>query len=62
MNGNGELGRGGMKSKLRAACIATAGGTHVAIANGSYPNIIPLVLRHHAGTYFPPQCEKGSLS
>lgn len=61
-NGKGELGRGGMKSKLRAARIATAGGAHVAIANGNFPNVIPQVLKHRVGTYFPPHREKGSLS
>ncbi len=54
-NGKGSLGRGGMLSKLRAARIATAGGTHVAIANGCQPDVIPLVLKHRVGTYFPPQ-------
>lgn len=58
-NGKGELGRGGMKSKLRAASIATAAGTHVAIANGSHPNVIPLVLKHRVGSYFPPQRGEG---
>jgi len=58
-NGKGDLGRGGMKSKLRAACVATAAGTHVAIANGSHPNVIPLVLRHRVGSYFPPHRGKG---
>src|SRR5271157_177946 len=57
-NGKGDLGRGGMSSKLRAARIATAGGTHVAIANGSHPDVIPLVLKHRVGTYFPPQGRK----
>lgn len=54
-NGKGRLGRGGMLSKLRAASIATAGGTHVAIANGRQPDVIHLVLKHRVGTYFPPQ-------
>jgi glutamate 5-kinase len=57
-NGKGSLGRGGMRSKLRAVRIATACGTHVAIANGSHPSVIPLVLRHRAGTYFPPSGRK----
>jgi glutamate 5-kinase len=58
-NGKGTLGRGGMQSKLRAAQIATAGGTHVAIANGCQPDVIPMVLKHLVGTYFPPQRGKG---
>jgi glutamate 5-kinase len=61
-NGKGDFGRGGMKSKIRAARIATAGGTHVAIANGSFPNVIPLAIKHRAGTYFPPQRVKGGIS
>jgi len=58
-NGKGELGRGGMKSKLRAARLATASGVHVAIANGAHPDVIPLVLEHRVGTYFPAQRQGG---
>jgi glutamate 5-kinase len=54
-NGKGRLGRGGMRSKLRAARLATARGIHVAIANANHPRVIPLVLEHRLGTYFPPQ-------
>jgi glutamate 5-kinase len=54
-NGNGRLGRGGMQSKLRAARLAMEAGIHAAIANGIRPNVIPSVLKHRAGTYFPPQ-------
>ncbi len=57
--GKSALGRGGMLSKLRAARIATAGGAHVAIANGCQPDVIPLVLKHRVGTYFPPQLRSG---
>lgn len=57
-NGKGKLGRGGMRSKLRAARKATAVGTHVAIANGCHPQVISLVLQHRVGTYFPPQKRK----
>ena len=53
-NGKGRLGRGGMRSKLRAALRATAAGIHVAIANGNHPQAIALVLEHRLGTYFPP--------
>jgi glutamate 5-kinase len=52
--GKSALGRGGMRSKLRAALRATASGIHVGIANGTLPEVIPLVLEHKAGTYFPP--------
>lgn len=54
-HGNGKLGRGGMQSKLRAARVAMKAGIHVAIANGTHPNVIPLVLKHRVGTYFPAQ-------
>jgi glutamate 5-kinase len=53
-NGKGRLGRGGMRSKLRAALRATASGIHVAIANGKHARVIPLVLAQRVGTYFPP--------
>ena len=59
-NGKGHLGRGGMRSKLRAARLATANGTHVVIANGSQPDVIRLALKHRAGTYFPPQRRGGT--
>ena len=52
-NGNGSLGRGGMQSKLRAAKLAMESGIQVAIANGTRPSVIPSVLKHRAGTYFP---------
>jgi glutamate 5-kinase len=51
---NSALGRGGMRSKLRAAMRATASGIHVGIANGTQPRVIPLVLERRTGTYFPP--------
>ena len=49
-----SLGRGGMRSKLRAAMRATASGIHVAIANGTEARVIPQVLERRTGTYFPP--------
>src|ERR1700752_788142 len=39
-NGHGKLGRGGMRSKLRAAKSASDAGVNVAIVNGRDPNII----------------------
>jgi len=54
-DGNGRLGRGGMESKLRAAHAATSAGIHVAIANGTRPDVIRQVLKHRLGTYFTPQ-------
>lgn len=53
-NGTSKLGRGGMRSKLRAALRATAAGIHVVIANGNHPQVIPLALQRRVGTYFPP--------
>jgi len=53
-NGKGQLGRGGMRSKLRAAIRATAAGIPVTIANGRHLHVIPLVLERRIGTYFPP--------
>jgi len=54
-NGHGKLGRGGMRSKLRAAKVASEAGVHVAIVNGRTPGAILAALEHKAGTYFPPQ-------
>jgi glutamate 5-kinase len=53
-NGKTKLGRGGMRSKLRAALRATAAGIHVAIANGNHPQVIPLAMQRRIGTYFSP--------
>ncbi|HEV2177050.1 MAG TPA: glutamate 5-kinase [Terriglobia bacterium] len=53
-DGKSALGRGGMRSKLRAALRATASGIHVGIANGRHPRVIPLALERKTGTYFPP--------
>ncbi len=57
-NGKSQLGRGGMRSKLRAAKLASESGVHVAIVNGAHTQAIPLALEHKIGTYFPPR--KGS--
>jgi glutamate 5-kinase len=54
-NGHGKLGRGGMRSKLRAAKTASQAGVHVAIVNGRDPNAILGALERKRGTYFPPQ-------
>ena len=53
-SGKSQHGRGGMRSKLRAALRATASGIHVGIANGTEPGVIPLMLNRRIGTYFPP--------
>jgi glutamate 5-kinase len=54
-NGHGKLGRGGMRSKLRAAQAASAAGVHVAIVNGRHERAIAGALERKIGTYFPPQ-------
>jgi glutamate 5-kinase len=61
-NGKSQLGRGGMRSKLRAALRATAAGIQVVIANGKQPQVIPLALQHRIGTYFPPLRTKSESS
>jgi glutamate 5-kinase len=54
-NGQSKLGRGGMRSKLRAARTASESGVHVAIVNGRHPHAIEFALQRKIGTYFPPQ-------
>jgi glutamate 5-kinase len=54
-NGQSKLGRGGMRSKLRAAKNASESGVHVAIVNGSHERAITDALERKIGTYFPPQ-------
>lgn len=57
-NGHGKLGRGGMKSKLRAAKTASDAGVNVAIVNGRDPQAIQKALAKKIGTYFPPSRER----
>ena len=57
-NGHGRLGTGGMRSKLRAAKVASEAGVHVAIANGRHPHVISWALQGKIGTHFPPQHSK----
>ena len=54
-NGQSALGRGGMRSKLRAARVASEAGVHVAIVNGRHRHAIAAALKHKIGTYFPPR-------
>jgi len=54
-NGHGKLGRGGMRSKLRAAKSASEAGVHVAIVNGRHEHAIAWALERKIGTYFPPR-------
>ena len=53
-NGHSKLGRGGMRSKLRAAKTASQSGVHVAIVNGRHEQAIAWALERKIGTYFPP--------
>jgi glutamate 5-kinase len=52
---NGKLGRGGMRSKLRAARTASEAGVNVAIVNGRDPDAISKAIARKIGTYFPPK-------
>src|SRR6266704_3885853 len=54
-NGHGKLGRGGMRSKLRAAKMASDAGVRVAIVNGNDPEAISKAIARKIGTYFPPK-------
>lgn len=53
----GRMGRGGMRSKLEAARIATSAGVEVVIANGQEEEVIQrIVLKgERIGTRFPPK-------
>ena len=57
-NGHGKLGTGGMKSKLRAARVASDAGVNVAIVNGRHPHAIQWAIERKIGTYFLPQRKK----
>jgi glutamate 5-kinase len=57
-NGTSKLGTGGMRSKLRAAKVASEAGVHVAIVNGRHPRAITGAIERKIGTYFPPTVEK----
>jgi len=54
-NGHGKLGRGGMRSKLKAAQMASEAGVNVSIVNGRDSDAIAKALARKIGTYFPPQ-------
>ncbi len=56
--GESKLGRGGMRSKLRAAKSASDAGVRVAIVNGRHEHAISWAIEQKIGTYFPPQREK----
>src|SRR5205823_12047437 len=57
-NGHSNLGRGGMRSKLRAAQMASEAGVSVAIVNGREPNAIGKAVVRKIGTHFPAKTEK----
>jgi glutamate 5-kinase len=57
-NGHSKLGRGGMRSKLRAAKTASEAGVQVAIVNGHHEHALAWALERKIGTYFPPQPRK----
>jgi glutamate 5-kinase len=57
-NGQSKLGRGGMRSKLRAARSASEAGVQVAIVNGRHDHALAWALERKIGTYFPPQRRK----
>ena len=57
-NGHGKLGRGGMRSKLRAARVASDAGVNVAIVSGRDPAAIAKAISRKIGTYFPPKAKR----
>ena len=59
-NGHSRLGTGGMRSKLRAARLATEAGTHTAIVNGTHPRALSMAIERSLGTYFPPRRKKSA--
>jgi glutamate 5-kinase len=56
-NGHSKLGRGGMRSKLRAAKMASDAGVNVAIVNGRDPDAVAKAIERRIGTYFPPKAK-----
>jgi len=58
-NGHSKLGRGGMRSKLRAAKMASDAGVSVAIVNGRDPDAVAKAIARRIGTYFPPKPKAG---
>ena len=56
--GQGCLGRGGMRTKIQAARIAARGGAHCLIANGAEPNVLQRIAEGEAcGTLLSPRDE-----
>jgi glutamate 5-kinase len=56
VEGKSRLGRGGMKTKLKAAEIATSSGVPLVIANSHHENVIlDILAEKQVGTIFKPQ-------
>ena len=56
--GQGRLGRGGMRTKVQAARIAARSGTHCVIANGMEPDVLRRISQGEAcGTFLSPRDE-----
>lgn len=54
-SGESRLGRGGMRSKLKAAQMASQAGVNVAIVNGRAEDAIAKAILRKIGTHFPAQ-------
>jgi glutamate 5-kinase len=62
LEGKSKLGRGGIKSKVKAAEIATTCGIPVVIANSRRENVIVDILAgKEVGTYFKPQTKMKAI-
>ncbi len=62
IEGKSRLGKGGMKTKLKAAEIATLSGVPLVIANSHSENVILNILAgKQTGTLFKPQCRLPSI-
>jgi glutamate 5-kinase len=63
VEGKGRLGKGGMKTKLQAAEIATSSGIPVVIANSRRENVLlDMIAGKQVGTYFKPQERMSSMT
>jgi glutamate 5-kinase len=63
VEGKGRLGSGGMKTKLKAAEIATTSGIPVVIANSRRENVLlDIIAGKEVGTYFKPQEKMSSIT
>jgi glutamate 5-kinase len=57
-----ELSRGGMRTKIEAARIATAGGTHMVIASGKVARPLSALAAGARCTWFLPQAAAGPIA